>query len=143
MIRGIHKLAKARPSCPVVRAVAAHYGIENQVIHEEADEKSSSSHLKLSKSSSKERLKRHDPREEWQLLEGIGEGGFSKIYKARHLHTGEIAAAKIVLDQEDSKEIFRNELAILNRIKHKNIVNIIEAYEFDYQFWVCDTNIDK
>lgn len=140
MIRGIHKLRKARPSCPVIKAIASHYGIET-TIPEEPEEFKNSSSSQINQSDvhirKHEGVKIMDPNEKWELIEKLGEGGFSQIYKLKNIENpSDLAAAKIIIESEETSEIFRNEFEILKRLKHPNIVTIREAYHFDSYLWV-------
>jgi 5'-AMP-activated protein kinase catalytic alpha subunit len=64
----------------------------------------------------------------------LGEGAFGKVKVATHIHTGEKVAIKI-LDkskmQEDPDDIVRvqNEIAILKKMRHKNIIQLYEIME--------------
>jgi 5'-AMP-activated protein kinase, catalytic alpha subunit len=64
----------------------------------------------------------------------LGEGAFGKVRVATHIHTGEKVAIKI-LDknamQEDPDDIVRvqTEIAILKKMRHKNIIQLYEIME--------------
>jgi len=64
----------------------------------------------------------------------LGEGAFGKVKLGTHIHTGEKVAIKI-LDkkkmQEDPDDISRvqSEIAILKKMKHKNIIQLYEIME--------------
>lgn len=64
----------------------------------------------------------------------LGEGAFGKVRVATHIHTGEKVAIKI-LDknamQEDPDDIIRvqTEIAILKKMRHKNIIQLYEIME--------------
>ncbi len=82
-----------------------------------------------------------DPTQVWDIVTEIGDGAFGKVYKARNKVSGIYAAAKIVekcgLDELDDYMI---EIDILSECKHKNIVQIYEAYYFDSKLWVNRNN---
>lgn len=153
MIRSIHKLRKARPACPVIKSMASRYGVDG-IIPEEQETNvnfsataaapsclvgSKNYFLRLDKN---EGVRLADPTEKWEIMEMLGEGGFSKIFKAKNKQDeNDLAAAKIIIDSEETSDIFRNEFEILKRLKHANIVRIREAYHFDDQLWVYFINI--
>jgi len=61
------------------------------------------------------------PFEELQMIEQIGEGGFSEVYKA--LWRGDFVAVKKMKPTGDNfLEEFKKEAAFLSRVRHKNIV---------------------
>ena len=78
-----------------------------------------------------------DPEQVWEVLGEIGDGAFGKVYKARNRQTGVLAAAKIVEKcTEDELEDYMIEIDILSECRHKNIVQIYEAYFFNQKLWV-------
>lgn len=78
-----------------------------------------------------------DPELIWEILGEIGDGAFGKVYKARNKQTGVLAAAKIV-DKctEDELDDYMIEIDILTECRHKNIVQIYEAYFYNSKLWV-------
>ncbi len=78
-----------------------------------------------------------DPASVWEIVCEIGDGAFGKVYKARNKLSGVYAAAKIV-DKcaEDELDDYMIEIDILSCCKHKNIVEIYEAYYYDQKLWV-------
>ena len=66
------------------------------------------------------------------LEETIGKGAFAKVKLARHIQTGEKVAIKIINKEEiynfDIKKI-KKEINILQRLKHKNIIQLYEIME--------------
>jgi serine/threonine protein kinase len=65
----------------------------------------------------------------------LGEGAFGKVKVATHIHTGEKVAIKILdkdqIMQEGEEDIIRvqKEIAILKKLRHKNIVQLYELME--------------
>jgi len=56
----------------------------------------------------------------------LGEGGTGEVYKAFLSDVGRVVAVKrIFSDVEDSERIFRNEVKILSRLIHKNLVQFM------------------
>jgi serine/threonine protein kinase len=94
---------------------------------------------------SKKGVKKHqnlildkDPSSVWEIVSEIGDGAFGKVYKARNKLSGVYAAAKI-LEKCTEEELDDNmiEIDILSDFKHRNIVEIYEAYYYDQKLWVC------
>ncbi len=69
--------------------------------------------------------------ERYELLELLGEGGMSRVYRARHLTLQDHKAVKILNKigeyDEVSAQRFRAEAQILAKLKHPNIVEVIDA----------------
>ncbi|XP_052757253.1 serine/threonine-protein kinase 10 isoform X2 [Galleria mellonella] len=84
-----------------------------------------------------------DPTENWDMVGELGDGAFGKVYKAQHKTTGQLAAAKLcVLDNEDDLADFTVEIDILTECRHPNVVELHEAYFIDNKLWMlleyCD-----
>ncbi|XP_046850058.1 serine/threonine-protein kinase 10-like [Xenia sp. Carnegie-2017] len=78
-----------------------------------------------------------DPNTIWETTGELGDGSFGKVYKAKHCETGDEAAAKIVEIHNDTElDDFMVEIDILAECKHKNIINLYEAYYFDNKLWI-------
>jgi len=69
----------------------------------------------------------------------IGSGAFSDVVKGTRIKDGEEFAIKIMhknkLQEEDIKSIL-NEIEILNRIDHPNVVKLAEMFEDDKNFYM-------
>lgn len=68
--------------------------------------------------------------DDWELVEKLGEGHTSKVYKVRHSQTGELAALKMLKDEFLSKDkgaltAVENEIQILQALNHPNVVKIL------------------
>ncbi|KAK9477385.1 kinase-like domain-containing protein [Lipomyces japonicus] len=93
----------------------------------------------------------------WQLIEKMGDGAFSNVYKAQNLDTGELAAIKVVrkyditnaehnqhhLGEEAKKQqktvdrsTILKEVTILRQLDHPNIVRLIDFFESESYFYV-------
>ena len=67
------------------------------------------------------------------LGKSIGEGTFGKVKVGKHIHTGEKVAIKILdkakmIEAEDIKRV-QKEIAILKKLKHKNIIQLYEIIQ--------------
>ena len=68
----------------------------------------------------------------WVLAAHIGSGSFAVVWRARHAETGAEAAVKeINLDRLNAKlrQSLESEVSILKRIRHANIVRLLEVVE--------------
>lgn len=68
----------------------------------------------------------------YRLLNLLGEGGFSEVYRGEHIHLGTTAAVKILTRRltHDEIELFRNEARTSIQLEHPHIVRV---YEFDFE----------
>lgn len=66
--------------------------------------------------------------DQWELLELLGEGGMSRVYKARHKVLNRLAAIKVLLPELVSEthhvKRFEQEARALSTLDHPNIVHI-------------------
>lgn len=66
----------------------------------------------------------------YELISPLGEGGMSKVYKARHTILGELVAVKILrsnlCDDERTLRRFREEALAATKLKHPNICSVRE-----------------
>ncbi|HBY63025.1 MAG TPA: hypothetical protein DEH78_24655 [Solibacterales bacterium] len=71
----------------------------------------------------------------YQVLERVGEGASSVVYKARDLEQSELVAVKIIrpenLEDPRALESFQREAAIARRLDHPNVVRVLGAGEQD------------
>ncbi|CAE8602635.1 unnamed protein product, partial [Polarella glacialis] len=66
----------------------------------------------------------------YEFVALVGEGGFGKVYSARHRRTGEIVAIKIMpKDQLKDEEALQLEVFFLKLADHPNTVRYYEAFE--------------
>lgn len=72
-----------------------------------------------------------DLKGKYKIEKEIGAGSYGSVVRARHAVTGQVVAVKRVTnlfdDLVDGKRTLR-ELALLKRLKHPNIVNLIEVF---------------
>ena len=70
----------------------------------------------------------------YELLAKLGQGGMGVVYKARHLASGRLVAIKTMLAPLEAASApdvirFRAEAAALSRLRHPNVVELIEDDE--------------
>lgn len=77
--------------------------------------------------------------ENYEVLEKMGEGAFSIVYKALHLPTKEFVAIKILrkfqMDQAQKSAVLK-EVAIMRQLNHKNIVLFIEFVDSEPYYYI-------
>uniref|UniRef100_A0A0P4W406 Protein kinase domain-containing protein n=1 Tax=Scylla olivacea TaxID=85551 RepID=A0A0P4W406_SCYOL len=83
------------------------------------------------------------PEDLWDIIGELGDGAYGKVYKAQHKETKQLAALKqVALEEEEDLETFMIEIDILSECKHKNVVELLEAYHYDGKLWMyleyCD-----
>ena len=74
----------------------------------------------------------------YMLSERIGSGGQGEVFRAEHLESGELAAIKILSGGNDasSKQQLDEERRALSRLRHPNIVRVLEEGEFEDRYYV-------
>jgi serine/threonine protein kinase len=77
--------------------------------------------------------------DDYIILEHIGEGSFGKVYKARRKNTGFSVAMKFIHKHGKSEKDIKNlrqEIGILRKLNHENIILMFDAFETDRDFCV-------
>src|SRR5690606_41852119 len=74
----------------------------------------------------------------YDILKVLGHGGFSAVFKARRKTDGAIVALKqldLTIDNESQKEYkdFKEEVDILKKLDHPNIVKVYGEYILDHK----------
>jgi calcium-dependent protein kinase len=69
----------------------------------------------------------------YKIYNNLGEGSYGKVKKVYHLKLGEFRAMKIVNKKLHSSH---NEIEILRKISHPNIVNIFEIFEDKTKYYI-------
>ena len=73
------------------------------------------------------------------VLEHIGEGSFGKVYKARRKNTGFTVAMKFISKHGKSEKDLKNlrqEIGILRKLNHENIILMFDTFETEREFCV-------
>lgn len=77
--------------------------------------------------------------ENYHIIELVGEGSFGKVYKARRKFTGQITAMKFInkhgKSEKDIKSL-RQEIEILRKLRHENIIMMLDTFETKSEFCV-------
>ena len=69
----------------------------------------------------------------------LGEGGFSKVYKVKHILTGQLYALKVVDLEQLSPQDINNltlEVTIHSGIENDLIVNLESSFQIENQFYI-------
>lgn len=77
--------------------------------------------------------------ENYHVIELVGEGSFGKVYKGRRKFTGQTVAMKFIPKHGKSdKDIhnLRQEIEILRKLKHENIIEMLDSFESPQEFCV-------
>ncbi|KAB2908967.1 MAG: serine/threonine protein kinase [Ignavibacteriales bacterium] len=76
----------------------------------------------------------------YELIEQIGQGGMGVVYKARHIHFGEIFAVKMLWQQFRNNpavlNLFLNEAKLLRKLHHPNIVTVNEVLSYENENYI-------
>ncbi|KAF7669484.1 hypothetical protein LDENG_00189670 [Lucifuga dentata] len=67
--------------------------------------------------------------EMFDFMEELGSGAFSEVYMVKERKTGKMFAMKCVKKKQNRDLSLENEIAVLRRIKHKNVVGMEDFYE--------------
>ena len=80
---------------------------------------------------------RKNPFQIYTKLKLLGEGAFSQVWKVRNKITGKEYAMKIIEKNQKYKEkLIFNEIEILKRLDHPNIIKILEFYSLPEEFYI-------
>ncbi|KAJ4831260.1 hypothetical protein Tsubulata_044914 [Turnera subulata] len=77
--------------------------------------------------------------EDYHVIEMVGEGSFGKVYKGRRKCTGQTVAMKFIMKHGKSdRDIhsLRQEIEILRKLKHQNIIQMLDSFESPQEFCV-------
>lgn len=77
--------------------------------------------------------------ENYEIVELVGEGSFGKVYRARRKQTGHVVAMKFILKKGKNEKDIRNlrqEIEILTKLNHDNIITLLDAFETSHEFVV-------
>ncbi|XP_077974092.1 uncharacterized protein LOC120347737 isoform X1 [Styela clava] len=69
--------------------------------------------------------------EKYDNLGMVGEGSYGMVMKCKHKETGQVVAIKKFLESEDDKmvkKIAMREVRMLRKLRHENLVNLIEVF---------------
>ena len=91
------------------------------------DKKSNGSNINLSFGNIINEIKK-DPEENYKKLKLIGRGSYGSVYKVQNKNTDTIRAMKTLQKYNSNEEEIINEISILKKLDHPNIIKIFEFY---------------
>jgi len=75
--------------------------------------------------------------ESYDVIRQLGKGGFGKVYEVRHKKTGEIRPCKHLSKLNiKNLEKFKNEIELLRKMDHPNIVKLYEIFESERSLYL-------
>ncbi|XP_040049209.2 calcium/calmodulin-dependent protein kinase type 1D isoform X1 [Gasterosteus aculeatus] len=74
--------------------------------------------------------------EVFDCMEELGSGAFSEVYMVKEKKTGKLFAMKCVKKKQKRDLNLENEIAVLRRIKHDNVVGMEDLYESQTHFYL-------
>ncbi|XP_021764025.1 serine/threonine-protein kinase TIO-like [Chenopodium quinoa] len=77
--------------------------------------------------------------ENYHVIELVGEGSFGKVYKGRRKYSGQTVAMKFIMKHGKSDKDLHNlrqEIEILRKLKHENIIEMLDSFETAQEFCV-------
>lgn len=81
--------------------------------------------------------KKGDPRNSYHGLSKIGQGASGGVYLGTSLATRQYVAIKeIDLTKQNKKNLILNEIIVMQKNRHENIVNFIDAYAENDKLWI-------
>jgi len=71
----------------------------------------------------------------FEIIELIGTGGMSEVYRAKQLRLGRVVAIKVLLEshsqKDSSRKKFQEEADMLARLSHPNITSVLDRGEYN------------
>ncbi|KAL4658657.1 calcium/calmodulin-dependent protein kinase type 1G-like [Arapaima gigas] len=75
-------------------------------------------------------------RDVFDFIEVLGSGAFSEVFMVRERKTGKRFALKCVKKQHLQTKNLENEIAVLRRVKHENIIGLEDFYESNTHYYL-------
>ncbi|XP_058499088.1 calcium/calmodulin-dependent protein kinase type 1D-like [Solea solea] len=74
--------------------------------------------------------------EVFDFMEELGSGAFSEVYMVKERKTGKLFAMKCVKKKQKRDLNLENEIAVLRRLKHENVVGMEDFYESQSHYYL-------
>ncbi|KAI5952339.1 srk1 [Candida jiufengensis] len=91
------------------------------------------------KQKQKSKNKKYPNLDNYQVLDQMGEGAFSVVYRAKHLKTNKEVAIKILrkfqMDQQQKQAVLK-EVTIMRLLNHSNVVKFIEFIDSPVYYYI-------
>ncbi|XP_076022868.1 calcium/calmodulin-dependent protein kinase type 1D-like [Genypterus blacodes] len=72
----------------------------------------------------------------FDFMEELGSGAFSEVYMVKEKKTGKTFALKCVKKKQNRDRNLENEIAVLRRIKHENVVGMEDFYDSQTHYYL-------
>ncbi|XP_070712437.1 serine/threonine-protein kinase PAK 3-like, partial [Pempheris klunzingeri] len=84
-----------------------------------------------------------NPRRKYSNYEKIGQGASGTVYIATDILTAtEVAIKQMNINQQPKKELIINEILVMRKNKHPNVVNFVDSYLVGEELWVVMEYLD-
>lgn len=111
--------------------------IEEQYHHENYQQ--AASQIVEQENIQKQKSVKYQNLDNYEVLEQMGEGAFSIVFKARHLPSNQFVAIKILrkfqMDQNQKQAVLK-EVTIMRQLNHPNIVKFIEFIDSESYYYI-------
>ena len=85
------------------------------------------------------RIIQDDITNHYEVIKKLGEGSYGKIYKAKNKISGDIRAMKQIDKSKITDMVtFKNEIEILSKMDHPNIIKLFEVFEDNKFFYLIN-----
>lgn len=115
--------------------------------HHHADYSKIARDLVQKESEAEEKIKKQSRQSirNYKVLEKLGEGAFSKVYKAVNIETGAYVAIKVIqkyqLDVKQRSSVLK-EVALMRKLNHPNIVSFVDFIENDQCYYIVQELVE-
>ncbi|XP_043262362.1 cyclin-dependent kinase-like 4 [Colletes gigas] len=83
--------------------------------------------------------------DKYEMMEVVGEGSYGVVMKCRHRETGQFVAIKRFLETEEDLQVRKmafREIRMLKKLRHENLVNMIEVFRRRKRFYLVFEYLD-
>lgn len=76
--------------------------------------------------------------DEYEIIKRIGEGAYGSVFKAKSRTTREEVAIKCLKKNSLNNEAFLNEISLLRRLDHPNVIRVVECIDDNNCFYLVE-----
>ncbi|XP_078034171.1 cyclin-dependent kinase-like 4 [Augochlora pura] len=83
--------------------------------------------------------------DKYEMMEVVGEGSYGVVMKCKHRETGQLVAIKRFLETEEDLQVRKmafREIRMLKKLRHENLVNMIEVFRRRKRFYLVFEYLD-
>ncbi|XP_015434114.1 PREDICTED: cyclin-dependent kinase-like 4 [Dufourea novaeangliae] len=83
--------------------------------------------------------------DKYEMMEVVGEGSYGVVMKCRHRETGQLVAIKRFLETDEDLQVRKmafREIRMLKKLRHENLVNMIEVFRQKRRFYLVFEYVD-